>query len=110
MQHRLHDEISLEIARRVAKRLRAAPELLSVSRENLARWSKLNAETPSLLRSYAEWRAILDRPLEDICAVLCAETDEGQRLRQNSPFAGILSASEVWEIKSGVRRHATAAT
>jgi CRISPR/Cas system-associated endoribonuclease Cas2 len=41
---------------------------------------------------------------------LCAETEEGQRLRQNSPFAGVLSPAEVWEIKSRLRRHATTPT
>jgi len=59
------------------------------------------------LRCYAEWREILARPLEEICEVLCAENEEGRRLRQNSPFAGVLSAAEVWEVKSRLRHHAT---
>ena len=107
MDHRLQDDISLELARRVTARLRSSPELLSVARKNLARWARLNADAPSLLRCYAEWRDILERPMEEICQVLCAENDEGQRLRQNSPFAGILSPAEVWEVKSRSRRHAT---
>jgi CRISPR/Cas system-associated endoribonuclease Cas2 len=45
--------------------------------------------------------------VHDICLILSAETEEGQRLRQNSPFAGVLSAEEVWEIKARHRRHAT---
>ena len=102
------DEVSLELAHSVADRLRAQPELLAVARENLLRWSQRNAGTPSLLRCYAEWQAILTQPLEKVCKVLCAETDEGQRLRQNSPFAGVLSPAEVWKIKSA-HRHATAA-
>jgi hypothetical protein len=100
--------VSLELACRVADRLRAQPELLAVAHENLNRWSQRNADAPSLLRCYAEWQDILARPLEEICEVLCAETSEGQRLRQNSPFAGILSPAEVWKIKSA-HRHATAA-
>jgi len=107
MNHRLQDDISLELGRRVAARLRASPELVSVARENLARWSRLNADAPSLLRCYAEWRQILERPIGDICEVLRAENEEGQRLRQNSPIAGVLSPAEVWEIKSRLRRHAT---
>jgi len=51
----------------------------------------------------------LARPVAEICAALIAETEEGQRLRQNSPFAGVLPPDEVWEIKSRLRRHATAA-
>lgn len=107
MRHSETDEVSLELARRAADRLRAQPELLAIARENLIRWSQRNADTPSLLRCYAEWQAILARPLEEICEVLCAETDDGQRLRQNSPFAGVLSPAEVWKIKSA-HRHATA--
>ena len=39
----------------------------------------------------------------EIAEVLVAMTDEGQRLRQNSPFAGVLPAAEVWEIKRRIR-------
>jgi len=101
------DEVSLLLARQVAERLRARPELLNVARENLSRWRQRNAHSPSLLRCYAEWEGILLRPLEEVCALLVAETEEGQRLRQNSPFAGVLSPTEVWEIKSR-HRHAAA--
>ncbi len=104
MGHELQDRISLELGTRVAGRLRHSPELLEVARQNLARWSRLNANSPSLLRCYDEWREILTRPLDQICALLSAETEEGQRLRQNSPFAGVLPASEVWEIKAQRRR------
>jgi CRISPR/Cas system-associated endoribonuclease Cas2 len=66
----------------------------------------LNAGVPSLLRCYEEWRELLEREVSEVCAILTAETDDGQRLRQNSPFAGILSPREVWEIKSR-HQHAT---
>jgi hypothetical protein len=48
----------------------------------------------------------LEQDISEICAVLIAETEEGQRLRQNSPFAGVLAPDEAWEIKSR-HRHAT---
>jgi len=54
MSHELHDAISLEIGRRVANRLQATPALIDVARSNLARWSRLNADAPSLLRCYDE--------------------------------------------------------
>ncbi len=109
MGHELTDEISLEMARRGAARLRQQPELLRVARENLDRWTRLNANAPSLLRCYHEWRQVLERPLEEICRLLSADTEEAGRLRQNSPFAGVLSAREVWELKQRFR-HATATT
>ncbi len=101
--------MSLSLARRVAEQLRVQPELLELARNNLARWSRQNAASKSLLRCYAEWQDILSSPVEEICARLLAETEEGQRLRQNSPFAGALSPAEVWRIKAR-HRHATTTT
>ena len=108
MSHELLDEISLELGRRTAARLRQQPDMLQLAHENLARWSQQNADAPALLRCYAEWRELLNHPLEEICAVLTSENEDGQRLRQNSPFAGVLTAREVWELKQNFR-HATSA-
>ncbi|HEY3863964.1 MAG TPA: hypothetical protein VGO59_18975 [Verrucomicrobiae bacterium] len=51
----------------------------------------------------AVWSQLLLRPEQEIASILTAETDEGQRLRQNSPFVGALNAREVWGIKSDGR-------
>jgi len=87
-------------------RLREQPASLQLARDNLARWSQQNASAPNLLRCYAEWRELLMRPLEEICVVLTSKSEDAQRLRQNSPFAGLLDAREVWQIKQHYR-HAT---
>jgi Arc/MetJ family transcription regulator len=108
MNHSEIDQVSLEMARQVADRLRRNPKLLKNASANLTRWKQQNASADSLLRSYAEWEDILARPVGEICDLLCAQTSEGQRLRQNSPFVGILSPAEVWEIKARFR-HASAA-
>jgi hypothetical protein len=100
MRHSETDQVSLELGRRVAERLRRQPELVVFARANLARWSRQNTSAPSLLRCYAEWQEILSRPVDEICDLLCAESDNAQRLRQNSPFAGVLPPAEVWEVKS----------
>ena len=109
MSHELTDEISLELGRRVAARLRQQPELLRFGRDNLDRWTRLNANAPSLLRCYAEWREILKRPLEEICDLLSSESKEARRLRQNSPFAGVLNAREAWDLKQHFRHAAATA-
>jgi len=100
MSHFKTDQVSLELARRVAERLRGQPELVDFARANLARWSRQNATVSSLLRCYAEWQEILSRPVAEICDLLCSESDNAQRLRQNSPFAGVLPPAEVWEVKA----------
>jgi hypothetical protein len=107
MNHSCTDQVSLELGHRVAEKLRGQPALVDFARANLARWSQQNSSAPSLLRCYAEWQQVLSRPLGDICNLLCSESDNAQRLRQNSPFAGVLSPTEVWEVKSSFR-HAPA--
>ena len=106
MGHEVQDQVSLELARRIAAGLPEHPEWLALARANLARWMRQNAAAPTLQRCYTEWLGWLERSPREISAVLSAETDEGQRLRQNSPFAGVLPPDEVWEIKSHHRRHA----
>ena len=103
MKHSETDQVSLELAHRVADRLRGQPELVEFARANLARWSQQNSSARTLLRCYAEWQEILLRPVDEICNLLCSESDNAQRLRQNSPFAGVLSPAEVWEVKSRFR-------
>ena len=110
MLHEAHDQVSLEMGRRVVARLREQPALLQIARDNLDRWLRRNADAPALIRCYREWLAILERPLGEICQTLCADTEEGRRLRQSSPFAGVLPPSEVWSIKATIReRHAKTA-
>jgi hypothetical protein len=109
MSHRVNDEIGLALARRIAEQLPSRPDWIQLAKNNLARWSKLNADSRSLLRCYHEWQEILDRPLDEVISVLLSETDEGQRLRQNSPFAGTLTPQEVWQIKQRVRHDQTPA-
>ena len=108
MGHGFQDAVSFELARRIADGLPQHPEWIDLARSNIERWTRLNSDASSLLRCYREWSELLDRPVVEICTALIANTEEGQRIRQNSPFAGVLSPGEVWEIKARIR-HATPA-
>ena len=108
MLHKVHDAVGLALARRIAEGVGAHPEWVELAKANLDRWSRLNGDAPALLACYQEWRGILDRPIEEIRDVLLDPTDLGQRLRQNSPFAGVLTAAEVWHIKRQVHETTTA--
>ncbi len=105
MGHEHQDAVSLELASRIAAGLPDHPEWIELARANLDHWARRNHDAPGLLRCYAEWEEILQRPIAEVCAILTADTDESQRLRQNSPFSGVLSSRNVWEIKSSLRRH-----
>ncbi len=93
MHHALSNRRSLMMPRIIAERLRANPALLETARMNMARW---NCPERGWWR---EWFRILEQPLVEIIATLERNDDEGCRLRQSSPFAGILSPQEVWKLK-----------
>jgi hypothetical protein len=88
--HQWIDDRSLALHAAVAAKLEAQPELLDVARQNLRRW--LSMRPAAALR---EWQAILDRaPLPEVVELLRAQSADAARLRQSSPFAGVLSQTE----------------
>jgi hypothetical protein len=81
--------------RLIAERLLADPSLIEHARSNLRRWAEGGA-AEARPAWYTEWRAILDRPIGDIVAVLTERSEHAAWLRSCSPFAGMLSARERW--------------
>lgn len=91
--HRLLDARSLAMHCVIAERLRSDPgRVMSKARENLARWrARAGADVPGYLE---EWACILSRPWAHIAGVMTDPGEEGTRLRQSSPFAGVLTSAE----------------
>jgi hypothetical protein len=89
--HRILDARSLALHALIARKIARAPRLLDIARRNLDRWRAARGTEPPAL---AEWRAILARPWREVAAVLTDPGEEATRLRQSSPFAGVLSAAE----------------
>ena len=87
--HSVIDQRSLLLARAVAERIDRIPALLDQARAWAARHN-----APALL----EWQAILRGTWPEIKATLLRPDQEGQRLRQSSPFVGILTPSERWAL------------
>jgi hypothetical protein len=106
--HQFLDGLALAYHRAVAGRLRAAPEsVVRTARENLARWLAGGSFDAGTAASLREWLSILDRSTpEELLALLTAETDDGQRLHQSSPFAGVLTDEERLEIMDACERAA----
>jgi len=110
MTHTDIDRCSLEMDREIARRLRAELALVEVARRNLKRWLGRPRLPASLKRCYDEWQTILDSySLDQLLRLLEDEGEEAQRLRQNSPFVGILTPLEVREFKRRFR-HASRTT
>ena len=95
MTHQQIDRRSLALARRIVEKIDAdaGGEGLASATETCARWlSRSNSPV------HQEWCDILARPWEEVRRVLLDESEEGTRLRQNSPFCGVLTAQERWQI------------
>ena|SRR5215218_3131512 len=93
--HAWIDERSRALHTRIAEKLRENPSLLAVARDNLEHWERLRGTDAAL----AEWSLLLDTmPFSDLLRLLTEESENADRLRQSSPFAGILTADERMEV------------
>ena len=85
---------SLWLSYAVAGRLVADPgATLELARANLATMRARHTRGQAA-RWLAEWARLLDGPVEDVLAVLTSPVPRARELRQNSPFAGVLSEEE----------------
>jgi len=82
----------------VARRLRK--DTVRKALHQLWRWSEEGNIHP---RYAAEWEALLQRPLPEIKEVLTEDSQRARDLRQNSPFAGMLSEPERRKILKAIR-------
>ncbi len=74
----------------MAAKLAADPRLLEVARANLKRWLSISPHAALI-----EWRQLLDMtPLPQLLALLRSPDEDAARLRQSSPFAGVLTPEE----------------
>ena len=89
--HRRIDERSLALHRLVAAKLRADPAILNEARDNLLRWQKMDG---SPVLPLSEWEKILSGTPSQVAAFLEERSERATRLRQSSPFAGILTEAE----------------
>ncbi len=76
----------------VAARLRQDRRILRLARANLSRWMARDGR--HVRPVFAEWCRLLERlSANELADFLISETPLARRLRQSSPFAGLLAAS-----------------
>jgi hypothetical protein len=90
--HRLIHERSLAFDRLTAAKLAENPALIDRARATLGRW--MAAASPRVQPVLLEWQQLLDGPPAELMADLTGTDERAARLRQSSPFAGLLSAAE----------------
>lgn len=98
--HQFLDRLALSFHLAVAARLAAAPEfVLNQARENLNRWLALHSPDSRPAAALREWQELIETAnLNRLLAAMIEDSDDGQRLRQSSPFVGVLSADEREEL------------
>jgi hypothetical protein len=89
--HSRLDERSLALHQRVAEKMLDDPTLLERARGNVRRWQE-NPDSLSL--ALVEWEQILTGTTDQVARFLVERSEKATRLRQSSPFTGILSEPE----------------
>lgn len=95
---RTHEQIdrrSLALARAVVDAIDRDPARRGLDRARLT-CSRWDADAPS--PAVEEWRRILAQEWEAVRRILLDPGEAGRRLRQTSPFGGVLSPRQRWEI------------
>lgn len=91
MTHRLHETRSLTMHRMVAEHFRQNPGfVIRFALENLERWHQRGVECDD----HAIWKDLLLEDPDKLAAILTGITEEATRLRQSSPFAGLIPEAE----------------
>ena len=99
------EERSIALHRAVADRIRKNHKLVREAEQNLRRYlqqSFSEGKTPA--RSLLEWQELLEnKSLEEVLEFILSDSERTRRMRQSSPFAGILSPQERWRIYEAYR-------
>ena len=96
---------SLWLNRVVAGKLAQDPDrVLARARRNLERFQAIHAGGTAV-RWLDEWQRIIAQGPEAVMRTLTSEAPHAADLRQNSPFAGVLSESERRDVLESFTRH-----
>ncbi|HEY8639779.1 MAG TPA: hypothetical protein VIL53_04660 [Solirubrobacterales bacterium] len=97
-RHRISELRSLAYHRAIARRLRRP--MVEEAQRRLRRWMSAGRIDP---RHAKAWEDVFKQPVSEIRKLISADTPSGRDLRQNSPFAGLLSEPERRKILEKVR-------
>jgi hypothetical protein len=90
--HRLLEARSLAMHALIASKIERDQALLAIPRNNIERWSaRWKGDAPAWLY---EWIEVLKQPWSRVAALITEPSERAARLRQSSPFAGVLSKEE----------------
>ncbi len=100
LKHRIIEARSLAMHCLAAQKIERDPALLDKVRTTLENWrarysgAQGNAQVSEMPRALDEWQHILREPWPAIAALITDPGERATRLRQSTPFAGVLTARE----------------
>jgi hypothetical protein len=100
--HHLREIQSLQMHRRIAAMMERDPDaVIGKALRNLHAWAA-HPHGSAMEPVFKEWLDLLARmEPSEIAAFIVSDSERAVRLRQSTPFAGVLSPREVWAIKRG---------
>lgn len=93
--HRLSELRSLAYHRAIASRLREEPALLERALRRVEAWLVSGEVHPEYAR---QWRALLESPIDELCALLERDDEHACTLRSVTPFAGAIDPRTRWQV------------
>ena len=95
------DARSLALHCMIARKIAREPKLLDIARRKLERWTERS--TGHAPKYITQWQALLDEPWPQLAAFITSFSARAIRLRQSSPFAGVLDPRERKRIYAAFR-------
>jgi hypothetical protein len=93
--HTMIDARNRELHQIIAGKIRQNPALISQVQETLERWLWAMDESERGHGSLVEWQHRLkEQPLNQVLDFISSEDEEACRLRQSTPFVGLLTEQE----------------
>ena len=92
--HDVLDERALEMDRVIARVLRAEPEKLDLAAQWIQRFLDDPDYSEQNKQALSEWMEIIQQGLPRVLEALADFSEEGRRMRQNSPFAVLMPQDE----------------
>jgi hypothetical protein len=93
LDQRISSAIHLFIHALIARKMLKNASLLRIAKSNFRTWPK-DWERSAWGWWVKEWRKVLELPRQDICDVICEQSEYGVRLRVLSPFEDFLTQEE----------------
>lgn len=102
----LEQEKSLWLHRALLGHLMIDPQgVLQTAQKNITSWKPGHRADGMATRYLQQWERVIDGGVDDVVGVLTGTDEVSSELRQNSPFAGVLSDNERRQVLRSFREH-----